>query len=64
MLVDLLVGSALAEGLHADEDTIRADDLVPTLPHARLDRNAHGRVADHGRAIGVILGEEKIHAGD
>ena len=34
------------------------------MPHARLDRNAHGRIADHRGAIGVVLREEQIHAGD
>src|SRR6516165_6977638 len=51
MLVQFLVGSACAECRHADEAAIGADDLVPALPHRRLDGNIDLGRADDLRAL-------------
>src|SRR6266516_1343665 len=47
VLVEVLVGRARAERRHPDESAVRADDLVPALPHRSLDRDIDlGRRAD------------------
>src|SRR5690606_4823672 len=62
MAVQILVGAAGPEGIHADEDAIAADEAVPALADARLDGDAHRRGADDRLLItgGLLL--EQLHA--
>ena len=46
MLVEVLGRSRGAEGLHADEGAIGADECVPALANARLDGDLDRRLAD------------------
>src|SRR5271166_2642700 len=62
VLVDRLIGPALAEALHADERAV-ADDRVPAKAHRGLDRDLDPRRADHRAAIVLRLIEERVHAG-
>src|SRR5690348_15298075 len=56
-VVDLAAG---AKAGHADEEPVRADELVPALAYRRLDRDADRRVADRLLAIGRVLLEEQF----
>src|SRR3954465_2374455 len=49
--VKILVRAAGAEARHADEQAVRADDRVPTLPHRGLDADIDPGITDHGAAL-------------
>src|SRR5690606_1659334 len=63
MPVQIRIGSAGAEGIHADEDAVAADDRIPALAHARLDADAHARIAEYGRPVAAALRSEQLHSG-
>ena len=55
MLVKRFIGRAGAKARHAHESSVGANDLIPALAHAGLDRDLHRRVADHRLARGGVL---------
>src|SRR5215469_16909964 len=63
MGVEVLERAAGAERRHADESTVRADDLVPALTDRGLDRDAHRRRADDALPLGGAAGAEEPEAG-
>src|SRR3954469_21412487 len=61
--VEILVGRARAETLHADEDPVRADERVPAEAHRGLDRDLDRRVTNDLAADWFGLGEEEVERG-
>src|SRR6185437_741955 len=62
MLVEFLVGRAGAERRHAYENTARANDGVPALPHGGFDADIDFGVADDGAARRVRLRGQQFEA--
>src|SRR3569833_1633504 len=62
MFVEFLVRRAGAEAVHADEDTVGADEHVPTHAHRGLDADLDLRIADDGAADIVWLLQEQFEA--
>src|SRR3954452_25139547 len=60
VLVKVLVGRAGAKPMHADENSVRADDRIPAEAHGRLDRNLDRRIADDAGADFLGLSKEKV----
>src|SRR4051812_1205302 len=61
--VEVLVGCARAETLHADEDAVGADHGVPAEAHRRLDRDLDRRIANDPAADWFRLGEQQVERG-
>ena len=60
MLVDLLVGAAGAEGVHADKGAVMADHGVPAEADAGLDRDLDRGGADDRSLGGLVLLQQKL----
>src|SRR5436305_2016176 len=69
MAVEVLVGCARAKAAHADEGSIRTDDLVPALPdggfHGHLDPRGPNDVAPlrKGQPLEQLETRHRYHAG-
>src|SRR5215211_2632573 len=61
--VEVLVGRARAETLHADEDAVGTDERVPAEAHRRLDRDLDRRIANDPAADWFRLGEQQVERG-
>src|SRR6476469_5312826 len=61
--VEVLVGRARAETLHADEEAVGADERVPAEAHRRLDRHLDRRIANDPAADWFRLGEQQVERG-
>src|SRR3954468_20053802 len=60
MLVEVLGRRARAERGHADKGAVRADDLVPSLPHRGLDRDLDLGGADDFLPLGCRQSAEEL----
>src|SRR5215210_7949647 len=61
--VEVLVGRARPETLHADEEPVGADHGVPAEAHRRLDRDLDRRIANDPAADWFRLGKQQVERG-
>ncbi|MNL68552.1 hypothetical protein D3C87_1932900 [compost metagenome] len=64
MLVEFLVGTGGTEGRHADEGTVAADEMIPTLADAGFDGDLDRRVADDRLLVVFALFGKELEAGN
>lgn len=64
VLEEILGRARGTEGLHADEGTLRTDEVIPAFAHAGFDGNLDRRIADNRGLVGFRLVEEEFDAGD